>query len=313
MPWLKLFWFLVLAVWLPGASAAVSCPQPPPKPTKEQLGAGQQAAKDRGFLWRLSKGGHTSYLYGTTHVNKFEWVFPGPLTIQALHQSDSVALELDFSNNDLMRRASQGTVVSYSTELPESLANRVRKLAIATCVSQEALSRQAPSRQLDMLSRAAMRQAGLHPEFGADLVLIEFAQSTKKPIESLETAEISLAADRPEPSRAAFLANLSDALTRLEEGTSQAKTLKSLQAWSNSDGSTFASFPDWCNCMRNDAEKAKYDQTIYGRNPAMAASLDALHRKGRRVFAGVGTLHVFGPQAMPGLMAQRGYKVERVF
>jgi uncharacterized protein len=313
MRWLKLFWFFVLAAWLPVASAAVSCPQTPARPTKAQLDAARQIAKDRGFLWRLSKGGHSSYLYGTTHVNKFDWAFLGPLTIQALHQSDSLALELDYSNNDLMRRASQGTAVSYSTELPEAPANRIKKLAIASCVSQEALSRQAPSRQLDMLSRAAMRQAGLHPEFGADLVLIEFAQSTKKPIESLETPEISIAADRPEASRADFLANLSDALTRLEDGTSQTKTLKSLQAWANSDGSTFTSFPEWCNCMRNDAEKAKYEQTIYGRNPSMAASLDALHRKGRRVFAGVGTLHVFGPQAMPGLMAQRGYKVERVF
>ena len=48
------------------------------------------------------------------------------------------------------------------------------------------------------------------------------------------------------------------------------------------------------------------------RNPAMAARIDALHSGGQTVFAAVGSLHLFGPQALPALMAQRGYRVERI-
>ena len=35
--------------------------------------------------------------------------------------------------------------------------------------------------------------------------------------------------------------------------------------------------------------------------------IDALHREGRRVFAAVGSLHMTGAQALPKLMAARGY------
>jgi hypothetical protein len=48
------------------------------------------------------------------------------------------------------------------------------------------------------------------------------------------------------------------------------------------------------------------------RNPNLAARIDALHARGQRVFAAVGALHMTGPRALPALLAQRGYRVERV-
>ena len=48
------------------------------------------------------------------------------------------------------------------------------------------------------------------------------------------------------------------------------------------------------------------------RNPALAQRIDALHGQGRRVFAAVGALHMTGAQALPRLMAERGYRVERI-
>jgi len=33
---------------------------------------------------------------------------------------------------------------------------------------------------------------------------------------------------------------------------------------------------------------------------------------GKQVFAAVGSLHMIGPMGLPALMAQRGYRVERV-
>jgi hypothetical protein len=37
----------------------------------------------------------TSWLYGTIHVNKLEWMMPGPRTIRALMGVDRLALELN--------------------------------------------------------------------------------------------------------------------------------------------------------------------------------------------------------------------------
>jgi uncharacterized protein YbaP (TraB family) len=48
--------------------------------------SGSDTAQDRGFLWRISKGGHTSHLYGTVHIAKQGWmaglsVLPSTLAI----------------------------------------------------------------------------------------------------------------------------------------------------------------------------------------------------------------------------------------
>ena len=44
----------------------------------------------------------------------------------------------------------------------------------------------------------------------------------------------------------------------------------------------------------------------------MAARIDTLHAEGKPVFASVGSLHLFGEAGLPALMAQKGYRVERV-
>src|SRR5437763_6015355 len=58
------------------------------------------APRDRGLLWRIEKDGRTSWLYGTIHVGKPEWIVPGPTIMRALMASDTVVLELDLSNPD---------------------------------------------------------------------------------------------------------------------------------------------------------------------------------------------------------------------
>jgi uncharacterized protein len=48
------------------------------------------------------------------------------------------------------------------------------------------------------------------------------------------------------------------------------------------------------------------------RNPGLAAGIDKLMGDGKPVFAAVGALHMTGLKAVPTLLAQMGYKVERV-
>ena len=51
--------------------------------TPEQVEAGMKAAEDHGFLWRVSRDGRVSYLYGTIHLARLAWVFPGPTVVEA--------------------------------------------------------------------------------------------------------------------------------------------------------------------------------------------------------------------------------------
>src|SRR4029079_1658260 len=85
------------------APAAASCPPAAQQLTTETLNAGIRDAKDHGFLWRITKGGRSSYLYGTIHAARAEWMFPGPVTLDALRNSDTLALELDVLDPDVHR------------------------------------------------------------------------------------------------------------------------------------------------------------------------------------------------------------------
>ena len=56
------------------AQAEKSCPPEAEKPTVAATQAAMGSARDHGFLWRITKDGHASFLYGTIHVAKFDWI-----------------------------------------------------------------------------------------------------------------------------------------------------------------------------------------------------------------------------------------------
>ena len=85
-----------------------SARQPPPAPTAEQWQAAQREARDVGLLWRLSKDGRDSWLFGTLHVGKLAWSAPGPALRQALARSDVLALEIDPTDPQLAGAAAAG-------------------------------------------------------------------------------------------------------------------------------------------------------------------------------------------------------------
>jgi hypothetical protein len=61
----------------------------------EKPGTALRNGVDRGMLWRIERDGRTSWLYGTIHVGRGDWVRPGPTIQKALTQSDTLALEID--------------------------------------------------------------------------------------------------------------------------------------------------------------------------------------------------------------------------
>ena len=96
---------LALCAW---QALAELCAAPLPQPTPQLLAQARAQARNHGFLWRISKGGHASYLYGTMHVGKLEWMFPGPAEIRALQASSSIALEINVHDPVLMQQLQAG-------------------------------------------------------------------------------------------------------------------------------------------------------------------------------------------------------------
>ncbi len=117
----------LLGSTIAAAADAPACP-PAAKPFSPELfDAAARQARDRGPLWRITRDGHSSYLYGTIHVGKAQWVAPGPLVKRALQQTDMLALELDPLDEAVQREMAAALAAKGPGKLPAALQARVKK------------------------------------------------------------------------------------------------------------------------------------------------------------------------------------------
>jgi uncharacterized protein len=294
-----------------GADAApAACPPPVVPLTAESLTAGMKIAKDHGFLWRITKDGRSSYLYGTIHAARTEWMFPGPVTLNALRSSDTLALELDVLDPDVQRRLAASISAQRKEPLPPALARRIERQLKVECADAEVFAKFAPEFQIASLSVMAARRDGLDPANAIDLVLAIVARELGKPIASLETPELQMQALQM-PSQAETIDFVSSGLDDLESGRTRPMLNRIAKVWTDGDYAELSRYESWCSCMDTATERAAMKRMLDDRNPQLAASIDTLHTSGTRVFAAVGSLHMIGPNGLPALLRQRGYKVEQ--
>jgi uncharacterized protein len=296
---------------LPTPAPIPSCPPVPQQLAAEQIQSGMQDARDHGFLWRIRKGDHSSYLYGTVHVARLANMFPGPSVVQAVRDSDTVALELDLLDPDIQARLRAGMTQAQPMALPDALAQRLAQRVAFECLPANALANLSPEMQVTALSALTGRRDGIDPAYGIDNFLAGFGRGGSKRIVSLETPEQQLKLLKM-PTPEATIEFVDGAVTELETG----RTLQTLQrifkVWTEGDELDLARYESWCNCTPSESERQLMKRLLDDRNPGMADAINALHEAGQRVFAAVGSLHMIGPLGLPALMAQRGYAVERV-
>jgi uncharacterized protein YbaP (TraB family) len=297
------------------AAPRTDCPPVPREPSAEQLQAALQAARDRGFLWRISKGGRDSYLYGTIHVGKLDWAFPGPLVRDALADAETLALELDLTDPQVLAQLSRSVkpdaTRSVRFQLPAPAQQRLARQAQLACVGPDVLSGQHPVMQAITLTVLAARHDGLDPSYAQELVLGGIARAADKRIVSLESAEMQAGLLVPSDQKQA-LAIAEQTITQLEKGQARAMLVKVARVWDEGDLDQLDSFEQWCGCAETEDERQFLRRVNDERNGPMAERIDALHAGGQRVFAAVGALHMTGAHGLPKLMQQRGYTVERI-
>jgi len=311
--WRRTLHALVLLLWVvcERAESGADCPPAAETPSPERVQAGLRDARDHGFLWRISKDGRSSYLYGTVHVAKFDWIFPGPGVAQALRASDALALELDMLDPQVQRRMAQGISARGNAALPEPLQQRLRRQMRDQCVAPETLVKLIPEMQIATLTVLSARRDGLDPAYGIDLFLAGYARGAGKPVVSLETPELQLTAlqSKDPPKMIAFVET---GLAELEAGRARRMLARMAGLWAASDHAELTRYDEWCECRNTDADRASMKRLLDDRNPALAEGIDALHAGGQRVFAAVGSLHMIGVAGLPWLLEQRGYRVERI-
>jgi uncharacterized protein YbaP (TraB family) len=286
-----------------------ACPPAPQPPTAEEIQAAQREARDRGFLWRISKQGRTSYLYGTLHVGKLPWIFPGPRLRDAMTGTDTLALEIDVTDPELMRNPP--AAVTAPLAMPDAMRQRLSRQIVAACLPEQALQRLNPLMQAVTLTVLSARWEGLQADYAQEVVLARTARAQGRPIIALESARAQMALLLPaDPEKARR--RLDETLEQLEQGRTRPLLRRLADAWSEGRLSELEDYASWCECADNPEDRAFLRSLNDDRNAPMAARIDALHAQGKRMLVAVGALHMTGKEALPRLMAARGFTVERL-
>ena len=278
---------------------------PPALPTQADSTA---APRDRGVLWRATRDGRTLYLFGTLHVGKPNWRKLGPLTSAALRASDVLALEVD-PNDPALIKAMADT--RPPQPLPEALQARLTRAFERACLATEALATLHPVLQATTLTVMEARWLGMDSSYAMEQVLSAQARALGRRVVALESAATQTQALVPEDEAEARTL-LDQSLQQLEDRSARRVLGRLAAAWDDGNLAGLEDFESWCECAGNDAERAFLRKLNDERNPPLADGIESQHRQGRRVFAAVGALHMTGPQSLPILLAQRGFKVERV-
>jgi uncharacterized protein len=306
--------WLLAAVASCGVSAqpanAASCPPQAQPPTQQQLQGAAANARDRGLLWRVTRDGRSSYLYGSIHVGKLDWAFPGPQVRQALMTADTLALEIDVGD-PLMAARMQAAPDTVLPTLPPALRERLARQIEVACLPAQLIAQQHPVLQALTLTVLAARWQGLDAGYAQEFVLSGLARATQRRVVSLESPELQLAALIPRDADEARQM-VSQMLEQLEQGAAQRGMARLAAAWERGDLAEIADYERWCDCVTSEDDRAQLRRLLDDRNPALADGIEALHRDGRSVFAAVGALHMTGAKALPALLQQRGFSVQRV-
>jgi uncharacterized protein YbaP (TraB family) len=290
-------------------AAETSCPPALQPPTAEQIQAAQRDARDRGFLWRISKLGHSSYLYGTLHVGKLPWVFAGPRLREAIAETNTLALEIDVTDPGLITNPPSAATAPLA--LPQALRERLSRQIAAACLPEQALQRYNPLMQVVTLTVLSARWEGLDASYAQEVVLASAARAQARPIVALESARAQMALLLPsDPEQARR--RLDQALEQLELGRTRPLLRHMAEAWSEGRLSELEDYSKWCECADTEEDRAFLRQLNDDRNAPMADRIDALHTQGKRLLVAVGSLHMTGEQGLPRLMAARGYIVEQL-
>lgn len=287
-----------------------SCPPQPTPPNRELVQKAQQQAADRGFLWRISRDGRDSFLYGTIHAGRPEWFALGPRTEASLFRTGTLAMEIDVTDPAVLA-ALRGATQGPPRALPAELMQSLRSAWAAECLPAADLEQGAAELHVTQLAVAQAQRLGLFPLYGAESVLLMRSLRTQRPVVGLESVQTQLSAllARNDEEAATMVR---DTLAELQRPLAARSLERLARAWEKGDLNDLEHYADWCDCVNTPTEREAYARLVDGRNPGMAEAIERLHASAS-VFAAVGALHMVGPLGLPALLASKGFKVSRVF
>ena len=269
------------------------------------------AQSDRGLFWKVEKDGRTSYLLGTVHAWKREWLPLNPTIEKAFAGSKTLVVELDAANMD-MGSAVQRMLLAGSDTLEarigKSLYEQTTAEAARLQVPEAAIAKVKPWGAMLVLAATKLQQLGFSPDTGIDNYLIQKANASGKRVIELESGDQQLAMMDALSARLQ-IAMLSEFVANSDRTLQVINDIVS--AWKKGDAD--AAFK--LNQKGFDDTEAKRefdDKFLYQRDVAMTRKIEELLRQPGPHFIAVGSLHLVGPKSIVEQLKAKGYRVEQI-
>ncbi len=268
----------------------------------------------RGALYRVHHEGKTSYLFGTIHVGKQDFFPLEPEVTEALAKSSSLVLELDVRSSDayfraLARHGQYPAGQTLRDHLSPAALARLQAALDKVKLPLKSVEHYRPWVVANILVGQEIEKSGFNRGMGVEGYLLSNAR--KKPLLELENADyqLGLFGSLDDAQQEAYLLENID---EIDSGAALRKSAGLVEAWGAADAPRIAALTR--ELTSGDTVSARFmERTLLGkRNPEMAASIEAIMRKGD-AFIGIGLLHLVGDNGVPALLRQHGYQVEKVY
>jgi uncharacterized protein YbaP (TraB family) len=195
--------------------------------------------------------------------------------------------------------------------LPEAMKKRMEAFGQKVCAPAGAFAEMHPMIQFVTLTLFDARFEGAEAAYGSEMIIGSLVKAGGKSVVGLETPaqQMHMLLDG---NPAELTEMIAGGLSDYEAGKGRTVTARLLNTWSTGNLTDLADYEKWCECAKSKADRAFYKRINDDRNPGLAKGIDKLIQEGKPVFAAVGSLHMTGPKALPKLLKDMGYKVERV-
>ncbi|GMN13509.1 TraB/GumN family protein [Altererythrobacter sp. MTPC7] len=301
------------ALCLAGPAAAQDQQLPAPVPAKtvpaetvglDETGSGVPA------LWKVADEDTTIYLFGTVHSlpADVDW-YRGELAA-ALDSSDELVTEIDM--NPEAMAAMQQVIVSKALLQEGTLRGLMSEDQLAIYegamaklgLSPDSFDSMEPWFAALMLSNSALSEAGFSPAAGAESVLEDISDGSKKR-SALETVEfqMSIFDELPMDAQMRFLLEGAEEIDTLAD-----ELQKMVDEWAVGDAEGLA-------VLLNEAfeeDPVLAERLLYSRNADWAVWIDDRLDEPGKVFMAVGAGHLAGNNSVQELLAERGITALRV-
>lgn len=288
--------------------------EPPAAPADAQSVRGQiDDAPSRGLFYEVTAGKATLYLFGTIHVGKPEFYPLSQSVIDAVVNSQYLAVEADITDEAANAKLIAETALypaadSLERHISPELMQRLRVLLEKYNFPLEQAQKLKPWMLALTLDYIGTDSAGFSPQYGADLFLLGLAKGMKKPIAELESMQFQIhlfdsmtAAEQEE-----YLASTAEVL---ESGEFDTELNELVEAWGKADSRGIQKAIEDGEAAVPASAQWFITRLIKDRNASMTARIEEFLRSGKQYFVAVGAGHIVGGDGIVARLKAKGYKV----